>query len=275
VTDAKQETRLEESAKRVKFTISYDGTDFHGFQIQPGLRTVQGVLTETLQTVLKHPVQIEGSGRTDAGVHARGQVVSCQVFRDIPAEKWPIALNTRLPQDLVVRSAEYVPEDFHARFSAVAKTYRYTIDRGPYPDVFMHRYAYHHPRPFKLERLLEASRYLLGTHDFTSFCASQTHVEDKVRTVYGIHLLEEGPLLHVFVTGNGFLYNMVRILVGTLLQVGYGKWNPPDIQEILAAKDRTKAGNTAPAHGLTLWQVYYGQAELEAFLQSMERQART
>jgi tRNA pseudouridine38-40 synthase len=272
LTDLKSECDKSLSGEKIKLSISYDGTDFHGFQIQPGLRTVQGVLTDVMQSIVKHSLSLEGSGRTDAGVHARYQVVSCEVQHHIPVEKWPIALNSRLPQDLIVTSAEYVPDTFHARFSAIAKTYRYTVDRAAVADVFKHRYAYHHPRSIDRKRIAEASLFLLGTHDFTSFCGSGTHVENKVRTIYGIHLVEEGQFLHIYCTGNGFLYNMVRIIVGTLLQVGIGKWNPADIQTMLLAKDRTKAGMTAPAHGLTLWQVYYDQSELDSFLQTIGQQ---
>ncbi|UOF92792.1 tRNA pseudouridine(38-40) synthase TruA [Fodinisporobacter ferrooxydans] len=236
--------------------------------MQPGLRTVQGVFTDVLSNVVKHPLHVEGSGRTDAGVHAIGQVISAKVHCSIPAEKWPIALNTRLPNDLCVREAEMMPDDFHARFSAVGKTYRYTVDRGKVPDIFLHRYAFHHPRRLNLPLMYEASQYLIGTHDFTSFCGASSPVDDKVRTIYSITLIEEGQLLHLYCTGNGFLYNMVRILAGTLLQVGVGRWKPEHIVEMLRQKNRTKAGITAPAHGLSLWQVYYDRQQLDRFVSS-------
>jgi tRNA pseudouridine38-40 synthase len=243
--------------RNIKLTIAYDGTEFHGFQMQPDLRTVQGVLQETIERVTSHPVSIIGSGRTDAGVHARAQVVNFHTTSRIPVEKWPIALNTRLPNDLVVQAAEEVPEDWHARFSAKGKVYRYVIDRGPYPDVFQRLYAFHYPYPLRIEPMIEAARHLVGRHDFTSFCAANTPLEDKVRLLQAVDLTEDGHLLRITCRGEGFLYNMVRIIAGTLLDVGRGKIAPDEIPVILEAKDRTRAGLTAPAHGLTMWEVLY------------------
>jgi tRNA pseudouridine38-40 synthase len=244
--------------RNIRLTVAYDGTDFHGFQIQPRLRTVQGVLQDAIRLISKEEnLQIQGSGRTDAGVHAWGQVVNFHTRSRIPVEKWPLALNARLPKDLVIRGAEEVPLDFHARFSAKRKVYRYRIDRSPSPDVFQARYAYHVPYPLEIERMREASLHFLGRHDFTSFCVAATPVEDKVREIYRIQLEEEGTFLLFTFEGEGFLWNMVRILVGTLLLVGRGRLSPDDIPEILEARDRTRAGFTAPAHGLTLWEVIY------------------
>jgi tRNA pseudouridine38-40 synthase len=243
--------------RNIKLTIAYDGTHFHGFQVQPKLRTVQGVLQETAEQVVGHPVSIIGSGRTDAGVHAQGQVVNFHTTSRIPLEKWPIVLNTRLPNDLVVREAEEVPEDWHARFNATGKVYKYRIDRGAYPDVFLRHYCYHYPYPLRVEPMVEAASHLVGRHDFTSFCAANTPIEDKVRLLQAVELEESGSLLTVTCRGEGFLYNMVRIIVGTLLDVGRGKLSAADIPAILEARDRTRAGLTAPAHGLTMWQVLY------------------
>ncbi|MGZ4030694.1 MAG: tRNA pseudouridine(38-40) synthase TruA [Tumebacillaceae bacterium] len=243
--------------RNIKLTIAYDGTDFHGFQRQPELRTVQGTLEETLQVVLKQPVSIIGSGRTDAGVHAKGQVVNFHTASGIPIEKWPIVLNTRLPNDLVVQTAVEVPEDFHARFYAQGKVYRYLIDRSPYPDVFTRHFSYHFPYPICVEPMVEAARHLEGRHDFTSFCAANTPVEDKVRRLHAVTLTEQGHLLTIECRGEGFLYNMVRIIAGTLLDVGRGKIAPDEIPDILKACDRTRAGVTAPPHGLTMWEVLY------------------
>jgi tRNA pseudouridine38-40 synthase len=243
--------------RNIKLTIAYDGTNFHGFQVQPNLRTVQGVLEELIGRVAQHPVSIIGSGRTDAGVHARAQVVNFHTSVRIPVEKWPIALNTRLPDDLVVTEAAEVPEDWHARFSAKGKVYKYQIDLGASPNVFTRLYAYHYPYRLRIEPMIEAARHLTGRHDFTSFCAANTPLENKVRHLYAIDLAQEDHLLTITCRGEGFLYNMVRIIVGTLLDVGRGKISPDQIPEILAARDRTKAGLTAPAHGLTLWEVLY------------------
>ncbi|ASS76899.1 tRNA pseudouridine(38-40) synthase TruA [Tumebacillus algifaecis] len=243
--------------RNIKLTISYDGTDFHGFQIQPNLRTVQGALQARLEEVVGHPVSIIGSGRTDAGVHARAQVVNFHTSSRVPVEKWPIVCNVKLPGDLVVQDAEEVSEDWHARFSAQGKVYRYQMDRSAFSDVFTRKYAYHYPYPICVERMIEAATHLVGRHDFTSFCAANTPVEDKVRTLYAVDLREEGHLLTVTCRGEGFLYNMVRIIVGTLLDVGRGKIEPGELPDILLARDRKRAGVTAPAHGLTMWQVLY------------------
>lgn len=243
--------------RNICLTVAYDGTDFHGYQIQPNLRTVQGILQNAIYEVTGEAVQLHASGRTDAGVHAWGQVVNFHTQARIPLEKWPVALNARLPQDVVIRAAKEVPSDFHARFSAKRKIYRYLLDRSPIPHVFYRRYAYHVPYPLDLASIQKAASYLLGKHDFTSFCAAATPVENKVRELYRIDLQEEEPFLMLFFEGEGFLWNMVRILVGTLLQVGWGRWPAEKIPRILEARDRTQAGFTAPAHGLTLWQVIY------------------
>jgi len=243
--------------RNIKLTIAYDGTKFHGFQVQPQLRTVQGVLQDMIESVVGHPVSIIGSGRTDAGVHARGQVVNFKTTSRVPLEKWPIVCNVKLPNDLVVQASEEVPDDWHARFNATGKVYRYVIDRGAYPDVFTRHFSYHYPYPLRIEPMVEAARLLEGRHDFTSFCAAATPVEDKVRLLHAVELIEQDHLLVITCRGEGFLYNMVRIIVGTLLDVGRGKIAPDEIPEILKACDRTRAGLTAPAHGLTMWEVLY------------------
>lgn len=244
--------------RNIKLTIAYDGTEFHGFQKQPKLRTVQGTLQETVEGVVGHSVSIIGSGRTDAGVHAKGQVVNFQTSSGIPIEKWPIVLNTKLPNDIVVHTAELVSEEWHARFYARGKVYRYVIDRGPYPDVFNRHFSYHYPYPLCIEPMIEAARHLVGKHDFTSFCAANTPVEDKVRMLHAVNLTEQGHLLTIECRGEGFLYNMVRIITGTLLDVGRGRIAAGEIPEILKACDRKRAGLTAPPQGLTMWEVLYG-----------------
>ncbi|MBL0389377.1 tRNA pseudouridine(38-40) synthase TruA [Tumebacillus sp. ITR2] len=245
--------------RNIKLILAYDGTEFHGFQTQPNLRTVQGLLQKTIEDVVGHSVSIIGSGRTDAGVHARGQVVNFATSSRIPIEKWPIVLNTKLPDDLVIQDAEVVPDDWHARFCAIGKEYRYRIDRSPYTDVFWRKYSHHVPYPLRLEPMREAAGHLVGRHDFTSFCAANTPVVDKVRHLHNVEVIEEGSLLTVVCRGEGFLYNMVRIIAGTLLDVGRGKLSPDQIPGILAACDRTQAGVTAPAKGLTMWKVFYAQ----------------
>ncbi|OIU72921.1 tRNA pseudouridine(38-40) synthase TruA [Rossellomorea aquimaris] len=244
--------------KRVKCTISYDGTHFSGYQIQPNRRTVQGLLEETLSAINKgEHIRVTASGRTDAGVHANGQVFHFDTPLSIPEEKWPVVLNTRLPDEVVIKEAQYVPEDFHARFSVKRKEYRYRVYTAQSRSPFHRHYALHHPYTLSVDAMKRAAEHLIGEHDFTSFCSAKTEVEDKVRNLQRITIIEqEGEIIFSF-TGNGFLYNMVRILVGTLLEVGAGNLQSADMKAILQAKDRNHAGKTAPPHGLYLWKVEY------------------
>ncbi len=244
--------------RRYKCIISYDGTHFSGYQVQPNKRTVQSAFELALQKMHKgEQVKTVASGRTDATVHARGQVVHFDSPLSIPVEGWKRALNSMLPEDIRVRSVEEVDPDFHARFDVKAKEYRYRLLMSEEPCVFKRNFTYHYTFPIDLYAMREASLRLLGTHDFTSFCASKTEVQDKVRTIYEINIEGyEDELIFSFI-GNGFLYNMVRILVGTLLEVGSGQKDPSMMEAILSGKDRSLAGKTAPGQGLYLWQVYY------------------
>ncbi|MFN2748140.1 MULTISPECIES: tRNA pseudouridine(38-40) synthase TruA [unclassified Bacillus (in: firmicutes)] len=244
---------------RMKCTISYDGHLFFGYQVQPGKRTVQDELEKALKTLhkSKERIPVVSSGRTDSGVHAVGQTIHFDSTLSIPEAKWPYALNALLPDDITVNKAEAVDEQFHARFSAKRKEYRYLIDRGRHADVFKRHYAYHVPYELDTEKMKEASDYLIGTHDFTSFCAVKTDVKDKVRTIYELEWSETDDGLQMRIVGSGFLYNMVRIITGTLLDVGTGKFSPDDIGKMIAAQNRDAAGRTAPAHGLYLWNVIY------------------
>lgn len=244
--------------QRYKCVISYDGTGFSGFQVQPNKRTVERELDAALAKMHKgNKVKIVGSGRTDAGVHALGQVIHFDSPLSIPEKKWDLALNSILPTDISVLSVKQVSNSFHARYDTVGKEYRYFLYRSSKRDPFRRNYAYQYPFPLNVESMREASSYLVGTHDFTSFCSARTEVVDKVRTIETIELAVEEKLLTFRLVGNGFLYNMVRILVGTLLEVGTGARNPSDITDILAKEDRSYAGKTAPAHGLYLWEVFY------------------
>ncbi|MED1742178.1 tRNA pseudouridine(38-40) synthase TruA [Bacillus swezeyi] len=244
---------------RIKCTISYDGHLFFGYQVQPGQRTVQNELEKALKTLhkAKECIPVVSSGRTDSGVHAVGQTIHFDSTLSIPEAKWPYALNALLPDDIAVNKAEAVDDQFHARFSAKKKEYRYMIYKGRFPDVFKRYYAYHVPYELDMEKVKEASRYLVGTHDFTSFCTAKTEVKDKVRTIYELEWSETEEGLQMRIVGSGFLYNMVRIIVGTLLDVGTGKFYPDDIKKMIAAQNRDAAGRTAPAHGLYLWNVIY------------------
>jgi len=243
---------------RVKCIISYDGSTFNGYQIQPNKRTVQGELQQALTKMHKgKEVKVVASGRTDTGVHAVGQVIHFDTDLNIPVEKWPVALNALLPDDIVVKEASVVNDSFHARFNAKKKEYRYFIQYSPQPDVFKRNYVFHVENTLNIEKMKEASKLLLGTHDFTSFCSAKTEVEDKVRTLYNIDIWSKGDKIVFRFIGSGFLYNMVRILVGTLLEIGLEQRQPNDIKNILEAKERGMAGKTAPGKGLYLWKVYY------------------
>lgn len=247
--------------QRVKCIISYDGSQFSGYQVQIDKRTVQLELEKVLAVMHKKTVKVVASGRTDAGVHAYGQVIHFDTHLEIPASNWIKAMNAMLPDDIAVLSAEYVSEDFHARFGTSGKQYRYVMDLGEIHNPLKRNYAYHYPYPIDVERIKEAIPYLVGTHDFTSFSAVRTDVKDKVRTIYRIECVLEGNELTFIYEGNGFLYNMVRILTGTLIEVGIWKREPKELQTIIESKDRAVAGKTAPAQGLYLWEVYYDETK--------------
>ena len=243
---------------KYKCIVAYDGTGFAGYQVQPEKRTVQLEIEAVLSRIHKgEAIKITASGRTDSGVHARGQVIHFDSPLTIPPENWLKAFSALLPGDIGVSEVEVVPDDFHARYHTTGKEYRYIVSRTQLPDPFLRNYAYHYPYPLDTGAMQEACAHLLGTHDFTSFCSAKTEVVDKVRTIREMEFTEQdGQMIFRFV-GDGFLYNMVRILVGTLLDVGRGKINSSNIPRILAKKDRSEAGKTAPGHGLYLWKVFY------------------
>lgn len=244
--------------QRLKCTMAYDGTDFFGYQIQPQKRTVQEEVEKALKKLHKGTdVKIFASGRTDSGVHAKGQVFHFDTNLEISSEKWPVALNSTLPSEIAILEVEKVNSSFHARFDVKGKEYRYFINPSANRDPFLRNYAMSYGYSMDFDAIREAMTYLIGTHDFTSFCSAKTEVEDKVRTIYEAELLEENGLVIFRFVGNGFLYNMVRILTGTLLEVGTGVRNPHSISGILEGSDRSLAGKTAPPQGLYLWQVFY------------------
>jgi tRNA pseudouridine38-40 synthase len=245
--------------RRIKCVVAYDGTHFSGYQIQPGKRTVQGEIEEVLKRMHKgKAVRVTASGRTDAGVHAYGQVIHFDTALALSPEQWKRALNAQLPNDIAVRSADEADSTFHARFSAKAKEYRYKVWTAADRDVFRRHYCAWHPYPLHISAMDEALRQLIGTHDFTSFCSAKTEMEDRIRTIYRADVDTDGSMMEFRFIGSGFLYNMVRIIVGTVLEIGQGRRSPADIAALLAAKDRRLAGPTAPAEGLYLWRVYYG-----------------
>ncbi|SFB26895.1 MULTISPECIES: tRNA pseudouridine(38-40) synthase TruA [unclassified Bacillus (in: firmicutes)] len=243
--------------QRYKCIISYDGTAFAGYQVQPEKRTVQGELETILTRMHKYSVKIFASGRTDAGVHAKGQVIHFDSDLKIPLEKWIVALNAQIPDDIVIQSIELAKKGFHSRFDTSGKQYRYFLELTDKRNPFTRNHAFHFPYQIDLVKMKTAAKFLIGEHDFTSFCAAGTDVKDKVRIIEDIDFVYEGNQLCIRFVGNGFLYNMVRILVGTLIEVGTGKRAPESLKEVLEGKDRSLAGKTAPAHGLYLWEVYY------------------
>ncbi|OCA80990.1 tRNA pseudouridine(38,39,40) synthase TruA [Bacillus sp. FJAT-27225] len=244
--------------QRYKCIISYDGTGFAGYQVQPGKRTVQGELEAALSKLHKgEHVKVTASGRTDAGVHAKGQVIHFDSPLSIPEDRWAVALNSLLGGEIAVLSVKKAAHGFHARFDTIGKEYRYVLHLGRQRDPFSRNYAYHFSYPLDIEVMKAGARQLCGTHDFSSFCASNTDVKDKVRTVTDIGFSEEEEKLVISFKGNGFLYNMVRIMTGTLLEVGTGARKPEEMKSLIMDRDRTQAGKTAPAHGLYLWEVYY------------------
>ena len=250
-------------SRNFKLILIYDGTDFCGWQVQPDRQTIQGELANAIARVTSERVLPQGSGRTDAGVHALGQVASVALKSPIPAENLVFALNNMLPPAIRVLSAEEVAGDFHARHSAKAKTYEYRLSRTPICSPFLARYVHHHPYPLNESAMQEAASFVIGEHDFTSFAAvdperGKDEAEaDNVRTIYSSGWRREGDLFIYGVRGDGFLHHMVRNLVGTFLLVGKGSLRPESIPSILAARNRSEAGPTAPASGLFLVSVEY------------------
>lgn len=259
-------------SRTLKITLAYDGSEFHGWQIQPGLPTVQGTLAECIKRLTGKDVLPQGSGRTDTGVHALGQVASVRLESPIPEHNLVLALNDALPRSIRVTSVEATYKNFHARHSASAKTYRYRIYREAICPPFLARYVYHDPYPMNEEALIRSSDHVVGTHDFTSFAASdpersariaETREEgpeqdiSNIRTIHSSQWVRTDEELTYTVRGNGFLHHMVRNLVGTFLQVGKGALKIEDVPRILAARDRSAAGPTAPACGLYLVSVEY------------------
>jgi tRNA pseudouridine38-40 synthase len=240
--------------RRIRITVAYDGTDYHGWQLQPGLPTIQGVLEEIVAGIESNPVRVEGSGRTDAGVHALAQVAAFTIENPIPVDNLRRAMNRLLPASVRVLRVEEAPAGFHPRFDAVAKTYRYTVFRNEVCPPIEWRHVYHHPYPLDEEAMKTAARVYEGEHDFSAFAAADHRDEptSKVRTVFGSVVERQGDKLIYTVRGNGFLKHMVRNIVGTLLEAGRGNIDPRRLP--------VKSGRTAPAKGLTMVSVEYADS---------------
>ena len=241
-----------------KLVLCYEGTRYNGWQKQGNtLRTIQEKLESALGEALGMPVDLAGSGRTDAGVHARRQVASFRADTRMTPEEILLALRRMLPEDIGAVSLEIAPPRFHARLSCRDKTYVYRIWNSALPNVFERRTMLQIPEPLDLDRMREAAAQLLGSHDFSAFCANKHMKKSAVRTLYDISINREGDEVRLSFSGNGFLYNMARIMAGTLIQCGQGLMLPGEMAGILRSKDRLQAGPTAPAQGLTLWEVNY------------------
>jgi len=247
----------------IKLTIQYDGTDFHGWQIQNELRTVQGELTRALSLIEGRDVVVHGSGRTDAGVHAEGQVASVNLQREITPEKLRAAINGNVGKDVRVMKAEVVTDDFHARYSALEKTYQYRIVNGPVISPFWLRYAHHDARPLDLDRMRESAKLFLGEHEWSAFSSAQSDAESKVRNITRCEVTERwdnssySRIIDITVSAEGFLRYMVRSIAGTLLAVGRGEMDVGLVARAINEGDRSLVGATAPSQGLTLVSVRY------------------
>ena len=252
-------------SRRIMLTVAYDGTNYSGWQIQPDAETIEGILDRELSRILGENIRVIGASRTDAGVHAEGAVAVFDTDSRIPGEKFSYALNQSLPDDIVIRGSKEVAPDFHPRKTDCRKTYRYSIWHDCFPLPTNSRYTHWLHYPLNYEEMVKAAPFFKGEHDFVGFCSASTDAESTVRTIYDIEVVrdliepvvrDDGRSYHgridIYVTGNGFLYNMVRIIAGTLIDVGTGKIAAGDIPGIIDSKDRTRAGNTAPAKGLTL-----------------------
>jgi tRNA pseudouridine38-40 synthase len=246
-----------------KLLIQYDGTEFHGWQVQESDRTIQGELERVIGTLEDAPVHVAGSGRTDAGVHAEGQVANVNIRRAFTPERLRLAINGNLWRDIRIMGVEKVADEFHARFSAVGKTYIYRIINAPVMSPFWRRFAHHESQPLDVARMTEAARLMLGEHDWTAFSSAQADGENRVRTISELEIATlwdaraNASLIEIRISANGFLRYMVRSIAGTLIEVGQGQKDFDTIQTAIVGGDRSLAGKTAPAHGLTLHKVYY------------------
>lgn len=243
--------------KRVKLVVAYDGTNYHGWQVQDNGITIEEVLNRTISELVQEDIKVIGASRTDAGVHACGNVAVFDTESRIPGDKFSFALNQRLPEDIRIQESCEVDADFHPRYADTVKTYEYNILNRRFELPSKRLYAAFCYYPMDIERMNQAAAYLVGEHDFKSFCSAGAQVQTTVRTIYAVNVTKGDDMVHIRITGNGFLYNMVRIIAGTLMQVGTGLMEPEQVKEILEARDRSKAGPTAVAKGLTLVEIRY------------------
>lgn len=243
--------------KNVKLIIEYDGTNYHGWQYQNNVNSIQEEIENALTIITGEFIDIFGSGRTDAGVHAIGQVANFYTTCQLPIERFKYALNMRLPRDITIVDSEEVDLDFHARFSAKGKRYKYIIYNNEMPSAINRNYSYHIINKLNIDEMVKASEYLVGTHDFRSFMTKGTVVKDTIRTIYSIDINKNISFIEVIIEGSSFLRSMIRIIVGTLILIGNGKLKKEALPNIILGKKRCLAGPTAPAQGLYLQKVYY------------------
>lgn len=248
---------MDATMKRVMLTVAYDGTRYRGWQIQPNGETIEGVLNRCLSELLGEKIEVIGVSRTDSGVHALGNVAVFDTASRIPADKISYALNRSLPEDIRIQKSEEAAADFHPRRCASRKTYEYRVYCAPFPLPTKRLYAHYTYVPLDVGLMRQAAAYLVGEHDFRSFCSTDTQAETTVRRVDALEVDQNGHEIVMRVSGNGFLYNMVRIIAGTLMEVGRGHIPPERMQDILEARDRQAAGPTAPACGLTLMEIAF------------------
>ncbi len=243
--------------RNIKLTIAYDGYSYHGWQFQPDKPTIQGEIESALQKLTNQKIQIIGASRTDAGVSALGQVANFQLDSSIPTENFARALNPYLPDEIFIIEAQEVDENFNSRFNALNKQYCYRIHNGLNKPVLDIHHCWHYPYPLDVCLMQKAAQHLIGTHDFKSFASSGDQRQDSTRTIFKCDILQQDQWIDITVQGDGFLYNMVRNIVGTLVEIGRKRWTPDYIQEILTAKDRRAAGILAPPNGLCLMWIQY------------------
>ena len=243
--------------RNIKLTIEYDGKDFNGWQKQPTKLNIQGEIERAIELITGEQVDLTASGRTDAGVHALAQVANFKTNSNLPVEKFAVAINSKLKKSIRIQKAEEVEERFHARYNCRQKTYRYIINNTEEGSAIYRNLEYFVPVKLNVEKMKQAIKYFEGEHDFKGFKASGTSSKSSVRTIYKTNIEEKDGRIVIELTGNGFLYNMVRIISGTLVDVGLGKIKPEEITEIINSKDRTRAGKTLPPYGLYLVKVEY------------------
>lgn len=243
--------------RRIKLIVAYDGTEYSGWQIQPEAPTIEMCLDKAIRELTGENVHVTGASRTDAGVHAYGNVAVFDTESTIPGDRFTFALNRFLPDSIVIQDSWEVSVDFHPRHCNTRKTYEYRILNTAVPLPQKRNFTWHVAGSIDIEKMKEAAAYIVGEHDFKSFCCVRTQAESTVRTIYSLEVLQEGSEIIIRIKGNGFLYNMVRIITGTLIQVGKGRFMPEYVKQMLEAKDRTVAGQTAPPQGLTLVGIEY------------------